>query len=124
MEASGDLSDGVKALNDAQKKLNDLLQDPDIQDAAKKALEGLGTMTSEIEDALTAMKSALDKMGADISGIDLSFEKFGDDYRAEGRPPLCGRGRYLRTAGKTWRSDFRYDRGHDRRFSGHQRPVQ
>lgn len=43
-EASGDLSDGVKALNDAQKKLNDLLQDPDIQDAAKKALEGLGTM--------------------------------------------------------------------------------
>lgn len=83
-EASGDLSDAVKALNDAQKKLNDLLQDPDIQDAAKKALEGLGTMTSEIEDALTAMKSALDKMGADISGIDLSFEKFGDDYRAEG----------------------------------------
>ncbi|MEI3520995.1 MAG: hypothetical protein V8Q40_08010 [Anaerosacchariphilus sp.] len=74
----------MKALNDAQKKLNDLLQDPDIQDAAKKALEGLGTMTSEIEEALTAMKAALDKMGADMSGIDLSFDQLGDDYRAEG----------------------------------------
>ena len=41
-------------------------------------------MTSEIEASLSAMKSALDKMGADVSGIDLSFETFGDDYRTEG----------------------------------------
>ncbi len=83
-EASGDLSDAVKALNEAQTKLNDLMQDPDIQEAAKKALDGVGTMSSEIENSLTSMKASLDKMGADISGLDLSFEKFGDEYRAEG----------------------------------------
>ena len=56
-DASGDLRDAVNALDDAQNK---------------------------IEEALTAMKAALDKLGADISGVDLSFEKFGDDYRADG----------------------------------------
>ena len=82
--AAGDASDGLTAWNEAQQKLNTLLQAEDIQEAEKNALEGVGTMTSEIEASLTAMKSALDKMGADVSGIDLSFETFGDDYRTEG----------------------------------------
>ncbi len=82
--AAQDVSDGMTAWNDAQQKLNTLLQAEDIQEAWKNALEGVGTMATEIEGSLTAMKSALDKMGADVSGIDLSFETFGDDYRTEG----------------------------------------
>ena len=82
--AAGDVSDGLAAWNEAQQKLNTLLQAEDIEEAEKNALEGVGTMTSEIEASLSAMKSALDKMGADVSGIDLSFETFGDDYRTEG----------------------------------------
>lgn len=83
-DAADDMNAGLSAWNDAQKKLGDLLGDPDVQDAVQKALDGLGSMSSEIEEALTAMKAALEKMGADISGMDLSFEKFGDDYRADG----------------------------------------
>ena len=83
-DAADDMNAGLSAWNDAQKKLGDLLGDPDVQDAVQKALDGLGPMSSEIEEALTAMKAALEKMGADISGMDLSFEKFGDDYRADG----------------------------------------
>ncbi len=83
-DAANDLSDGMKAWSTAQEKLNQLLQSEDVKDAEKDALEGMKTMSSEIDSALTAMKSALDKMGADISGIDLSFESFGDDYRTEG----------------------------------------
>lgn len=83
-DAVDDMNEGLNAWNDAQKKLGELLEDPDIQDSIRDALEGLGTMSSEIEEALTAMQAALEKMGADISGMDLSFEKFGDDYRADG----------------------------------------
>lgn len=83
-DAVDDMNAGLSAWNDAQKKLGELLEDPDIQDSIRNALEGLGTMSSEIEEALTAMQAALEKMGADISGMDLSFEKFGDDYRADG----------------------------------------
>ena len=83
-DAADDMNAGLSAWNDAQKKLGELLEAPDVQDAVQKALDGLGPMSSEIEEALTAMKAALEKMGADISGMDLSFEKFGDDYRADG----------------------------------------
>lgn len=83
-DAANDLKEGMNALNDAQNKLNDLLQDPDIQDKTQEALDGLKTMNSEIEEALNAMKAALDKLGADVSGMDLSFNQLGDDFRADG----------------------------------------
>lgn len=83
-DAANDLKEGMNALNDAQNKLNDLLQDPDIQDKTQEALDGLKTMSSEIEEALNAMKAALDKLGADVSGMDLSFNQLGDDFRADG----------------------------------------
>ncbi len=101
IDAADDLKEGMNALNDAQNKLNDLLQDPDIQDKTQEALEGLGTMNSEIEDALNAMKSALDKMGADVSGMDLSFKQLGDDYRADGDRLYAAVGGISEQLGKT-----------------------